>query len=939
MASKIAPQASQTWHNALKLRKHLLKQLEKIKNTTSSGVDIPQLEAADGTLEKFRLACVQTVFLDFEYAVSENTDEILWGLHTSINSEYRRILSRLKSSSQAVERRKTEKLYINFLRIAQKFYQGYIQRLSARYDIPELQRVAKGIEVEQMTASDLISPVPSELNAKVLRSCHSTLIRLGDLARYRVQAKHKNSGYDMALTYYTLAQHLLPKSGFAFHQMGIVSLDQGSHLDGVYHFYRAWAIKFPHPNAKSNLEMEFRSLQQPASNKSKHASSGPQDAFIMWFVRLHALFYKGEAAPQYKELEREVIHRLEMAATNGSCGDVILKMSFINIAAQYIATIKCSGQYRVHPRRHRHEQLPNIATENKNTTSLQFYQYISNFNIKFLATITTVLEEKLQENMSEAADDETDKTSGIAESLLPALRIYSMWIAVSRQELFAQPAATADGSLTGAMMDTMARVFTLMCVETYNKENLVSCPYLLPEDLDNLGFQPLSETTVPEPCRSFCEQNGKVKPHLYSPEQRLSPQAEKLARILDILRCGYFLAEDSTVPLSCRVVENWLLFEYQPSQHQPEPLVEAPVPILRKETAATSSAIHVQKRRSVHTNPQEHRHDSPNPSSGKQQEVVTVLPKLPTAPPAPANQDGEVGDAESTVINMLAPFLKPPTPQPHPGLREIEPLSSYAAQRNSAAGDLLNTHQRQLDPSPTRSIPSGKFEPLPWEWFNTPKPVRGDNSPLSAAGMSPITPGMPLGRFDDPFSVPSTPSRAAMDISATGSHFPRVYSHGNMRAAAADMGINLSGGSTAEHAHRSALLQSFAAAAATGVRPPSTSATPGARTSPFSHWGGENAAGAGGGGHRHSGLSAPPGLPAPESMPHSSSAGSLSQFSHPSSMYHGTPGPAVANYGIGGHYHFQQQQQQQPLRRLFQADTTTSSYDEAILRAAYEGRN
>lgn len=288
---------------------------------------------------------MQTVFLDFEYAVNENTEEILWTLHTSINSEYRRILGRLKSSSQAVERRKTEKLYSNFLRIAQKFYQGYIQRLSARYDIPELKRVARGIEVEQMTASDLISPVPSELNAKVLRSCHSTLIRLGDLARYRVQAKHKNSGYDIALTYYTLAQHLLPKSGFAFHQMGIVSLDQGSHLDGVYHFYRAWAIKFPHPNAKSNLEMEFKSLQQPNSNKSKHASSGPQDAFIMWFVRLHALFYKGEAAPQYKELEREVIHRLEMAAAAGSCRDIILKMSFINIAAQYIATLKCSGTY------------------------------------------------------------------------------------------------------------------------------------------------------------------------------------------------------------------------------------------------------------------------------------------------------------------------------------------------------------------------------------------------------------------------------------------------------------------------------------------------------------------------------------------------------------------------------------------------------------------
>ncbi|OAA74586.1 Telomerase activating protein Est1 [Akanthomyces lecanii RCEF 1005] len=915
-----APQASQAWHNALKLRKHLLKQLEKIKNTTSS-VDIPQLEAADGTLEKFRLACVQTVFLDFEYAVNENTEEILWNLHTSINSEYRRILGRLKSSSQAVERRKTEKLYSNFLRIAQKFYQGYIQRLSARYDIPELKRVARGIEIEQMTASDLISPVPSELNAKVLRSCHSTLIRLGDLARYRVQAKHKNSGYDMALTYYTLAQHLLPKSGFAFHQMGIVSLDQGSHLDGVYHFYRAWAIKFPHPNANSNLEMEFKSLQQPSSNKSKHASSGPGDAFIMWFVRLHALFYKGEAAPQYKELEREVIHRLEMAATTGTSRDIILKMSFINIAAQYIAALKCS--------------------ENKNATSLQFYQYISNFNVKFLATFAAVLEANLKESISKAddlADDENEKGPEVAESLLPALRIYSMWVAVSRQELSAQAAATAEGSLTGAMMGTLARVFTLLCAESYNKDNMVSCPYLLPEDLDILGFQPLSESTVPEPCRSFCGHNGKAKPHLYSPEQRLSPHMENMSRILDILRCAYFLAEDSTVPLSCRVIEGWLLFEYQASQPTPESLAEVPA-VPPKEPAAAPATINVQKRRSVQTHIQE-RQDSPKISNGKKPEIASAPSKSLANPPAPANQDGEVGDAESTVINMLAPFLKPPSPQPQSGMEESDGPSSYTAEHNFAR-ELLNAHQRHVDPSPTRSIPSGKFEPLPWEWFNTPKPIRGDNSPLSATGMSPITPGLPLGKFDDPFSVPSTPSRA--DVAA-GGHFPRVHSHGNIRAA--EMGINLSGGSTAEHAHRAALLQTFAAA---GGRPPSTSTPPGARTSPFSQWG-ENKGGSGSG-NRHSGLSAPPGLRAPETVPHSSSAGSLSQFSHPSSVYHGTPGAAVASYNVGGglgqtyggafreqHAFQQQQQQPQSMQRLFQADNTTSSYNEAVLRAAYEGR-
>lgn len=903
---------------------------------------------------------MQTLFLDFEFAVDENTEEILWNLHTSINSEYRRILGRLKSQSQAVERRKTEKLYTGFLRIAQKFYQGYIQRLSARYDIPELKRVARGIEVEQMAGGDLISPVPSELNAKVLRSCHATLIRLGDLARYRVQAKHKNSGYDMALTYYTLAQHLLPKSGFAFHQMGIVSLDQGNHLDGVYHFYRAWAIKFPHPNAKTNLEMEFKSLQQPSSNKSKHTSSGPQDAFIMWFVRLHALFYKGEVAPQHKELEREVIHRLEMAAGNGSCRDIILKMSLINMAAQHIAALKCSGKpsYYIY---NQLSQLPtNNFTENKSSTAVQFYRYASSFNVKFLTTFAAVLEANLKDNMAKTddpADEEDEEKAQLIDSLLPSLRVYGMWIGASREELFTQASAGED-SLVGNMMDTIGRVFTLMCVETYNRENLVSCPYLLPEDLDILGFQPLSETAVPEPCRSFCGQNGKVKPHLYSPEERLQPQAEKLARILDILRCAYFLAEDPSSPMSYRVVDNWLLFEFSPVGAETKP--QKPVEVAqapRKGPTAAPATINVQKRRSVQTNNQE-RQKSPRAPNTKQPDTTAPVPPPaataaagPTTstgvPPPPANKAGEVGDAESTVINMLAPFLKPPTPQPRHSSPEPDATTYGAAPAPAAAAGTttllpppphLVSHSGRPDPSPTRSIPSGRFEPLPWEWFNTPKPVRGDDSPLSAAGMSPITPGLPPGRFDDPFSGPSTPIRAdsATNNSGGGGFLPRVHSHGSVRAA--DMGVNLSGGSTAEHNHRAALLQSFG-----GARPPSTSASASAaRTSPFGQWG-ENKPGSVNGGRQ--GIGAPPGLRPHEMMSQSSSAGSLSQFSHPSSLYHGTPGSGYGQGNVqgqmyGGAYkenHFSQQQQQQQ-QRFFQAENTTSSYDEAIFRAAYEGK-
>lgn len=293
---------------------------------------------------RFRLACVSIIFFDFDSAVANSAEHALWTLHTSINTEYRRLLGRLKNNSQAVERRKVEKMYNNFLRIAQKFYKGYIQRLSARYDVQELKRVARGIDTEQMAAADMISPVPAELSSKVLKSCHSTLIRLGDLARYRIQARHKKSGYDSALTFYSLAHDLIPDSGFGFHQMGIINLEEGNHLDVVYHFYRSWAVEDPHPNAKQNLEAELNRLQLPDTPAARNRSAAPHDAFSMWFVRLHALFYKGEVSAKHGELEGEVLHRLEMAAKNVNPSDALFKMALINMSAYHIASTKFKGK-------------------------------------------------------------------------------------------------------------------------------------------------------------------------------------------------------------------------------------------------------------------------------------------------------------------------------------------------------------------------------------------------------------------------------------------------------------------------------------------------------------------------------------------------------------------------------------------------------------------
>ncbi|KAG5945288.1 hypothetical protein E4U59_006033 [Claviceps monticola] len=1014
-------QASPFWHQALKLRKHLLRQIGKLQTEKTSGVDLSQFVAVESLLEKFRLAFVHTIFLDFPWAVKENAEEALWSLHISINSEYRRIQGRLKHTSHAVERRKVEKSYHNFLRVAQKFYKGYIQRLTARYDVPELRRIARGVDAQQMEGIDQISPVPAELRKMVSKSCYSTLLRMGDLSRYRTQARHKNSGFETALTYYSLAHQLDPESGHAYHQMGIVHLDQGNHLDVVYYFYRSWAVESSHPLANANLEAEFKSL---SLSKDRLNASDTQDAFSMWFVKLHALFYKGENFPQQAELEGEIMHRLEMACHSEQSTVTLLKMTLINMAAHHIAST-------------------NYA-ESQTPAASRFYQFTLRFNVMFISHLCATVEVELKEAASVEESGTTSaacaKFTPAAQALLPVLRIYSMWLAAHRQEIRA--GVEAFGGVVPAMVQRLANVFTLLCVFSCSQEGLATCPYLLSEDLGIQGFIPLSEDRVPEACRCFCSGDGAPKAYLEEPSSQLKPAQESAARVLDILRCAYFLAEDATLPMSYRVADSLLTFEYSPEASSTLPAAtftpaasrvgsHGEKTVLdnsgRKSRANVDSShnnsnngssnrkissdststsndnkninnvdsnsnkrsdkrhksngnksnsnnnksndkernstknnntktvkIKTENIKINNANPNEKANNNNDTNSGNKRsskirtahETENVF-EPPVAPEKAeqANkatshrmheqmdidprssldgvlqvQESTEDEAESRVFDMLAPFLKPPTPQPHQQQGRSSAESSYGM-HTATANEILGSFS--TGPSPTSSVPlgdpSGKYAQLPWAWFNTPKP---DDA---VGGLS------PSGR--DAFSAQPSPYDSPRNLFATGTllddpfaipgraHYGAVT---NEMAAPQSRGNYGSPASLVELTdHKNSLLQAF-------------SATNIPRSSPFTQWA-EN----------QSSMEYSEGLLSRQSRGHdhatvaaaSHQALGTSSFSHPSSLYQGTPENAVglglgtaggqfvpANLAMGGH-----------AGQYYHIDHAASSYNDTIMQGAYYG--
>lgn len=844
---------------------------------------------------------MQTIFLDLDFATAEKAEQHLWTTHTSLNTEYRRILGRLKSPANVVEKRKIEKFHHNFLRIAQKFYKGYVQRLSARYDIKELKRAAEGIGAEQMDAEDAITPNDGT-STQVLKSCHLTLIHLGDLARYRAQARHKKPNYETALTNYSLAHDLLPSSGFAFHQIGIVHLEEGRHLDVVYDFYRAWAVEEPHPIAKQNLEIEFKSLQQPSSQNSRTAASpGPYDAFSTWFVKLHAFFYKGEIFPQHGELETEVMHRLHMASKSPGSGAVLFKMLLINVAAYDVACNKYRGKCGT--RQILGSEL--TVKEIQSDSNSLFLQYVLRLNVRFVLTLSETFEFELKQviDRQSVPGENNSLTSPAIENLLPSLRTYYMWFVAHRQDITG--AAETFGPLVQSTIAALAKIATLLSSATFSP-NLVECPYLLHEDLETQGFRPLREIQVPETCRIYADDNEKPKPRLQSHEQPLEPRQENLARMLDTLRCVYALAMDPLFPIMMHNGSDSLLFEYRKVEMIPE-IVAVPPAALPVELPVANEQSHTP------TEPILAEQVADRPSSMYDM-PTTRGPFIPDGYDTANETDNDLGEAEDTILSILAPFLKPPTPEPQTYLRSTDETSygMHTATANEVFGQLP-----AAEPSPTGSVQSPKLKPLPWNWVYTPTPhkpqdvtinaTRGAFAAQNSPGYSPREQTFGTNGLDDPFATPGRrPSARYTPRSANNAiASPPVVS-------------------AADEAHRNHLLQSFA--------------SPGQqRTSPFSGWA-QNS-------NRQPKETVSPYTYRPvveHQLPSSGTTG----FSHPSSLYQGTPSNGL-NYGMPAPGQFnrhridQTQQSQEngnSSNMRFQMDDTTSSYDAAILNSAFYNR-
>ncbi|TVY84902.1 Protein SMG7 [Lachnellula suecica] len=555
-------QASQLWH---RLSRHAI-QIENqlgvlLKNKA------PRFEDVDHLIEQLRLACEATILTDFKFASEEKVEQRLWDSHIRINQRYRKLGDIYKQDDQkskVVEQRKLQKRYIDFIKTSQFFYKGYIQRLASRFEgLAELHRIANRLQLDTKTVDQRIKVSP-EVERLIEISCHGTLLRLGDLSRYRNHLRTKERSWAAALGYYGLANAFMPEYGTAHNQMAVIALADGNHLDAVYHLYRALAVNNPYSLAKGNLEIEFNKIKSLWEKKRPPPKTDSLSTLEWWFVLLHAKYYDGIDFQTHEELESEVLSRLALLLKEQSFEETLEKVILINLSAEYFAGQRIRGQSRPKVL----YAIANLSAEANGASPelIRSFYFFLTLNLRMIFMLLQVLQPELEdpksgEDLPVQSDSSTqtsstqisstprEKVTAVARRVLPALRQYSVWIVSQAPLIIASneigPVALHAKKTWNMYADVLTRLASF-----YPVESLRSVHYLLEEDETTVGFKPLRDSSLPVQCNIYTDDDGRLKPYVSDEgTKRHLPNEEMQARVLDIILCALILHQEPKYPI------------------------------------------------------------------------------------------------------------------------------------------------------------------------------------------------------------------------------------------------------------------------------------------------------------------------------------------------------------------------------------------------------
>ncbi|KAK4143692.1 uncharacterized protein C8A04DRAFT_12200 [Dichotomopilus funicola] len=724
---EVALSVDEAWSHAIKLRAAIDKELEYVQKESPGTRETARFEKVETLLQNYRLACIATIWPDIRAATDKKAEEALWGTHNSITKSYRKALSKIQGPNHIVARRKMDRLFTHYLKTAQYFYRGYLQRICARYQMTDLQRIARRADLEEMPVpdEDKVDAEAKKLDEVVRTSCHKTLIYLGDLARYRT-TRGKEPKWDNALAYYLLADELMPDLGHGHHQCSVIYCETGDHFEVVYHLYRSLACATPHPNALMNLEREFRELYKRKDKATKHALTA-------WFVKLHAFYFRGKEFSERKSLESEVEHQLVLAMKTGSgygSASDLLRIVLINITAYMTAQ--------------------NRINEKWTDAGSLSCQYILSFNLRTITTIARYLGEVIADMIKRRGKEtalEGSETSGTPGSfsqaepqtsfspsfnrILPLLRVYMTWFCFYESQLveFRPHLEPQFGVMCTTLGDMLSLLFDLLGGEHSGK----AVSWRFPEDEMTEGVRCLNGTDLKAQFRlSYDSSTGELKPRAEEVLEAANCSEDDLAftRGLDVLFCAIHLGStNSKFPLlsldlkkGSREVTTFTFLEGGKPMPPPADRFVRPPSSTHTPTQKVANQPAVAPNFGVPNEASDNRdsHDSAPPkAAAKVVQQKQAANAEPPAPAAPIRRSEFPIDRQ--MFNILNEFINPPestasvsqpvTPTGRPVPSPYGPNFASGAAPTASGGPN----------SPARGATgAGTFPTLPWEYFYRP---------------------------------------------------------------------------------------------------------------------------------------------------------------------------------------------------------------------------
>ncbi|KAK3357654.1 hypothetical protein B0T25DRAFT_566915 [Lasiosphaeria hispida] len=714
------------WKAAQKLRNTIHKELEKIyRLSLTADEPMANFEAVEELMKKFRLFCLEIIMADIRAANQKGVEDALWQIHCLVTKAYRKVTGSLQGLGLAVLKRKVEKLYVAYITTSQSFYRTYLQRFCGSYKMKELERVARLVKFEQPAVNQVpVNAADPEVEALITISFHKTLIYLGDLSRYRTLVRSRDRSFNSALTYYALANEIIPESGYGYHQSGVIYAEAHNHLEIVYHMLRAIACDQPHPLAATNLEREFRDLRELKAGGAR----GSQEAMVSWFVKLHAFYFNGQEFTERKELEDEVDHRFAMALKAGGESNidmVLLKMILINITAYVVGMDKIRVEW----------------TDAK-SRSCQFTLLV---NIRTIHTVSRLLQQEIQDLVQQKSSTAVARaavtsTQGETQSkftspfhrALPLLRVYMTWLLFYSSDLVAfQPHLEPQ---FGAMGRSIAKTLTLLLELLSDSADFgTTVTWLFPEDEETSGIKCLNGPDLYSGCQlrfDALKQELKSRPEDLNAKDLTADNAA-YTRAFDVALCAIRLAQNSPFPLTMPNGSKTFVYmeNGKPSQEHPgiittkQPVSVDPDLATSKPTAVTVEAPIAPCVPVVPNIPVSAETRAASESEDFSDDREFYEPgweKVRTAVSGPATggvtQESQLDPPsdfplDNQLLDMVNPFLAPPSPD------RVDPshVDTSYGMGSVTAGDVFGP---AASTSPAPGSATSKVIPtLPWEFF------------------------------------------------------------------------------------------------------------------------------------------------------------------------------------------------------------------------------